>query len=455
MPYSPASLPRSFRRCPVVLALALVAGFAAPVASQELRIPAGHEDQSVDRIVAVVGDSILFMTDVEEEILRFEARGGQLPPEGEARQAFRREIVESLVNQQLLLQAAAADTTIVVTDERVEGTLRTAWDEEIARWGTETALREELQRSQGLTVTQYRAQLRDQIRRDLMVQSYLQSRRREARPVAVGDEEVEAFFQDQAEQLTRRPATVAFQQAFIQPLPGDSAMAAAAAEIERIMGLYRDGEEFEALARQYSEDPGSRQQGGDLGWFRRGDGLVREFEDAAFQLREGGMAGPVETQFGAHLIRVDRVRGAERRISHILVGAEVGSADMEAARVQAEEVRARLAEGADIREFTERQRSQGLADSVEVAREQLRQVPEAFGPLLLAASEGDVLGPVEFPMGSGQTAWGVFRVTRVRDEGAYTLDDLRPQIRERLQQEKTEERMIRDLRARIFVDIRI
>jgi peptidyl-prolyl cis-trans isomerase SurA len=445
----------SRRLFPATLGLALLAGIAAPASSQELRIPAGHEDQSVDRIVAVVGDSILFMTDVEEEILRHAARGGELPPEGPALEAFRREIVESLVNQQLLLQAAASDTTIVISDERVESTLRTAWDEEIRRWGTEAALREELQRSQGLTVTQYRAQLRDQIRRDLMVQSYIQGRRREARPVAVDEQEVEAFFQVQREQLTRRPATVAFQQVFVQPLPGDSAMAAASAEIERIMGLFRDGEDFEGLARQYSEDPGSRQQGGDLGWFRRGDGLVREFEEAAFQLREGGMAGPVETQFGAHLIRVDRVRGAERRISHILVGAEVGPGDMETAREQADEIRARLAEGTPVREFTERQRAQGIADSVEVSREQLRQVPDAFGPLLLAASEGEVLGPVEFPMGSGQTAWGVFRVTRVRDEGEYTLDDLRPQIRERLQQERAEERMIRDLRARIHVDIRI
>ncbi len=436
-----------------VLAFLLVA--AAPASAQDFRIPAGHQDQSVDRVVAVVGDSIIFMTDVEEEFLRFRSRGGQLPPEGPELQAFRREIVESLVNQQLLLQAAAADTTVVVSDERVESTLRTAWDEELRNWGTEAALREELQRSQGITVTQYRAQLREQIRRDLKVQSYLQARRREARPVAVDEAEIQAFFDAQREQLARRPATVAFQQVFVQPLPGDSAMAAASAEIERIMALFRGGEDFEALARQYSEDPGSRQQGGDLGWFRRGDGLVREFEDAAFQLREGGMVGPVETQFGAHLIRVDRIRGAERRISHILVGAEVEAGDMEGARERAEEVRARLLEGAPVREFTERQRAQGIADSVEVSREQLRQVPDAFGPLLLGATEGEVLGPVEFPMGGGQTAWGVFRVTRVREEGLYTLDDLRPQIRERLQQEKAEERMIRELRARIFVDIRI
>jgi peptidyl-prolyl cis-trans isomerase SurA len=433
----------------------LAVAASGSLAAQDLTLPAGHEDQTVDRIVAVVGDSIIFMTDVDEGILERMARGMPEPESDEVRDALRREIVEELVNEQLLLQAAARDTTVVVGDDRVESALRDAWAQEVARWGSEAALRDELERSQGLTVTQYRAQMRDELRRVLLVQSYVRGQQRSARPVAVDESEVEAYFEAQRAQLTPRPATVAFEQVFVQPAPGDSAMAAASAEVERIMGLLREGGEFESLARQYSEDPGSRQAGGDLGWFRRGDNLVREFEDAAFQLREGAMVGPVETQFGAHLIRVDRIRGAERRISHILVGAEVTEADMETARQRAEEIHARLLAGEDVGAFTDRQRTQGVADSVEVTRAQLREVPDAFGPLLLSASEGDVVGPVEFPIAEGQQAWGVFRVTRVRPEGQYTLEDLRGQIRNLLREEKAQRRMIEDLRARTYVEIRI
>ncbi|TVP43185.1 MAG: hypothetical protein EA350_14130 [Gemmatimonadales bacterium] len=443
-----------------LLLLMLLALIGAPfvpgaAAAQELRLPSGTTDQRVDRIAAVVGDSVIFMTDIEEELIRIEAQGGDIPTDPEVRTQLQRELLEGLVNQQLLLQAAARDTMIVVPDDRVETALRGAWEDEIRRWGSETALREELDRSQGLSLAQYRSRLREDIRRQILIQTFIQSQRRQARPIAVSDAEVDAFFESQRAALSRRPATMTFHQVFVQPSPGDSAMAAARAEIERILGLLRDGDDFESLARQYSADEGSRAQGGDLGWYRRGDNLVREFEDAAFGAREGMVVGPVMTQFGAHLIRVERVRGAERRIRHILIGADVTSEDLDRARARAEEIRDRMREGAPVSEFAEEKRNLPLADSLEVPTSELQSLPPALSSQLLTASEGDVVGPLEFPLGPEQPAWAVFRVVRIRDEGEYTIDDLRGQIRQRLQQERTEARMLQDLRSRTYVDIRI
>jgi len=447
-----------------VLFLIVLAVLGAPFVpraaeAQEIRLPAGATDQTVDRIVAVVGDSVIFMTDVEEELIRIAAQGGQVPTDPEGRNQARRELLEGLVNQQLLLQAAARDTMIVVPDERVEMALRGAWEDEIRRWGSETALREELDRSQGLSLSQYRGQLREDIRRQLLIQSYVQSQRRQARPIAVSDAEVDAFFESQRAALSRRPATITFHQVFVQPTPGDSAMAAATAEIERIFAMLREGQEFESLARQFSDDAGSRAQGGDLGWYRRGDGrgegLVREFEDAAFGAREGAVVGPVLTQFGAHLIRVDRIRGAERRIRHILIGADVTSEDVARARARADEVRDRMREGAPVSEFADEKRNLPIADSLEVPISELQNLPPALSSQLLAAAEGDVVGPLEFPLSPEQSAWAVFRILRVRDEGEYTVEDLRGQIRQRIQIEKAEERMLEDLRSRTYVDIRI
>ena len=446
-----------YRRWSPSLLAALLAFTVFPGAlwSQQIPIPTGLTDERVDGIVAIVGDSVIFHTDLEEQIIRLQARGTSVPADPTARDQLRRELLEGLINQQLILQAAARDTTITVSDDRVESTLRLAWDEEIRRWGTETVLRDELQRSQGLTVAQYRAQLREEIRRDILIQSYLQARRREARPVAVDEEEIRAFFEDQQTQLARRPATVTFRQIFVEPKPGEATMAPAREEIERIIGLLEEGQDFSSLARQFSQDPGSRNQGGDLGWYRRGAGLVREFEDAAFRLREGQRIGPVETQFGAHLIEVDRIRGAERRIRHILITAEVSEADQNEARQAAEDIRARLTEGASARTFTERQRTSGIPDSLEVAVEQLRQLPEPLSRALIGGASGDLVGPVEFPLGGGPPAWAIFQVIQTRPEGEYILEDLRSQIRERLQQEKLEERLIENLRTRSYVDIRI
>jgi peptidyl-prolyl cis-trans isomerase D len=83
--------------------------------------------------------------------------------------------------------------------------------------------------------------------------------------------------------------------------------AAAKRKIEELAAQLAGGADFAALAREHSEDPGSKAGGGDLGWVRRGQ-MVKDFEDALFALESGGTSGPVETEFGWHLVRLDELR---------------------------------------------------------------------------------------------------------------------------------------------------
>jgi peptidyl-prolyl cis-trans isomerase D len=83
--------------------------------------------------------------------------------------------------------------------------------------------------------------------------------------------------------------------------------AAAKGKIEDLATQLAGGADFATLAREHSEDPGSRSGGGDLGWVRRGQ-MVKDFEAALFALESGGVSGPVATEFGWHLIQLDEVR---------------------------------------------------------------------------------------------------------------------------------------------------
>src|SRR5690606_40613438 len=104
----------------------------------------------------------------------------------------------------------------------------------------------------------------------------------------------------------------------VAPRASDSARAVARERALEILDELRRGGDFEALARRHSDDPGTKDQGGNLGWFRRGD-MVPAFDSAAFSLPPGQLSGVVETNYGFHIIRVDRVRGSERQARAILI----------------------------------------------------------------------------------------------------------------------------------------
>ena len=80
--------------------------------------------------------------------------------------------------------------------------------------------------------------------------------------------------------------------------------------VEELQQKLKDGESFEDLAREYSDDPGSAKQGGDLGWVAAGE-MVKPFEDALFSMSKGEVSDVVESQFGLHLIKLDDIRTPE------------------------------------------------------------------------------------------------------------------------------------------------
>ena len=86
--------------------------------------------------------------------------------------------------------------------------------------------------------------------------------------------------------------------------------AAALAQAQQVLAQAKAGKDFGALAKQYSQDPGSAQNGGDLGWAER-SAFVKPFADALFAMKAGEITGPVKTQFGYHIIRLDEVQASK------------------------------------------------------------------------------------------------------------------------------------------------
>ena len=137
---------------------------------------------------------------------------------------------------------------------------------------------------------------------------------------------VERYAQDQL--IERTKATDDEVKAYMQRNP-EMTQDQARAKAQEIVQRVRGGEDFAALAKQYSADPVSKEQGGELGWFGHGQ-MVKQFEDAAFSLQPGQTSDVVETNYGFHIIQVEERRtqpGAngqpeeQIRARHILISA--------------------------------------------------------------------------------------------------------------------------------------
>lgn len=436
----------------ILLAILASLLLALPVRAQDAPpAPTPGGEELVDRVVAVVGDTSLLLSDVHEEIDRLRAAGQPLPSDPQGQAELFRDVLQNQVDQLVLLQAAKR-AGLEVTDRDVAPVV----EQEIAqirqRFGSEAALDAALAQS-GLTLDEYRRMRMEQNRAQAMVQRYVRQRVESAVPPVVGEEEIRRVFEARRAELGQRPATVSFRQVLIRPTASDSAKAAARRRAEEVLAEIRAGGDFEVLARRYSDDPGSKERGGDLGWFRQGT-MVRPFEAMAFALRPGDVSPVVETQFGFHVIKVEKVRGGERQARHILIRPEITDADRARAREQAEAAAAAARAGTPLSELQARYETP--ADQRAAEDVPLERLPPAYGPALQEAAVGAVVGPFELA-GAGASGgdWAVLRLTERREAGEYTLEDVRERVQRLIQEQKVMEQVVDELRDRTYVNVLI
>ena len=407
----------------------------------------------VDRLVAVVGDSAIVQTQVQEEIQRMQLGGAPVPVPGSSEyDALFDQILNRFIDRLLVLQAAARDSLLQVNDEQISQSVNEQITQLASQFGGQAQLQEALA-SEALSLAEYREILTNEQRVRQIEQVFYQSRLRDAPPVAVTEDELLERFQEARDQLEQRPKLMTIRQVVVQPTATGAAIDSARVRAEALLERITGGEDFAELAREFSNDPGTAALGGDLGWFRRGR-MVREFEEAAFSLLDGQVSDVVQTDFGFHIIRVERMRPGERNARHILITPEKTEADLGSARNIAMDVRQQAESGASMTDLYEQFSDPAAPDSITFAFEQLSEFPPAYG-MLRTASAGDLVGPLEYEMAPGESRLAVVSVIQVREAGAYTFEDLRGQLAAQLQQERQIEQIIEELRARTYIDIRM
>jgi peptidyl-prolyl cis-trans isomerase D len=209
-----------------------------------------------------------------------------------------------------------------------------------------------------------------------------------------------------------------------------------------IRGRLEAGEDFAALATELSDDPGSKAQGGDLGLFARGQ-MIAEFEEAAFNAQPGEVVGPVRTNFGYHLIRVEERRDAGS--TSFTDSQEQIRSRLLAQRAQdlAESKATELAERIDKEGLTTREALQLLADT-ETGVTFLTTPAFALEDNVPGIGRGTEFSAVAFELDQDEVSeplratagWTILRLAEVREPRIPALDDVRDEVASTVRQEK-------------------
>jgi peptidyl-prolyl cis-trans isomerase C len=289
----------------VLVAALIWLGLAGPVSAQEAKT----EDQAAtqeagaapDTPVAAVNGETISKGQLDRELAGIQgrmARQGQPVPDGALAQ-IRGQVLDQMIGEELLFQESRKQK-INVDDQKIHVQI-----DEMARSFEDKAAFDLALANAGLS----REVLTERLRRQMAIQQLIEDK------IVAGLEVVEAradeFYKANPE-IFVQPEQVRARHILIRTeAEADAAAKAEARErIDEIRRKAVEGEDFAALAKTHSQDPGSKDNGGDLGFFARGQ-MVKPFEETAFALKENEISQVVESPFGFHIIQVTGRKPAE------------------------------------------------------------------------------------------------------------------------------------------------
>jgi peptidyl-prolyl cis-trans isomerase SurA len=435
------------------LAAVVSAGLAVLGSTRAATQGRAATERPVDRIVAVVGTKPILASQVEEQLVLAQSQGAKIPEDSAGREAARRQILSQMVDEELMVQQAERDTTIKVTDQEVQDAVEQTVQNVRKQFGSISEFQSQLRAAGFVSEEEWRRWLADQQRRSILQQRLVEELKQKGklRPIPPSDGEMKDFWEANRAQQPKRPAAISFRQIVIVPKPDSAASARAEQLAESLVVALRQGANFAEVAKKYSVDSASREQGGELGWFRRGV-MVKEFEDVAFRLRPGAISDVVRTEFGYHIIQVERVQPAEILARHILIQPAISSAQTAIAKTEADSVHDALAHGAPFdtlaRTYADPNEPK-LADGLPIS-----QLPPDYTAVIGSDTVPGLKPVFEVGAGTARPRFVVFELTKRLPEGELSFDEVKDRIREALGQQLATKHYLDLLRRTTYVDVR-
>ena len=278
-----------------------------------------NQDIQIDGIAAIVGENIILKSDVSQVVgMTALQRGLDVTRDRALLEKLQGDVLSSLIDQKVILEMAKLDS-IEVNDKDVDRALEQQIETFIMRAGTEEMAETMLGQSLNDFRREYWYDMRDRLITEQYQQQLIMS-------VNINRENVVNFFTSYKDSLPRFPVTMKIRHLLIRIKPSEKSRSDAEKKINTVRERILSGESFSALAEIYSADPGSKNNGGSLGYIRRNQ-MVKEFETIAFTQKINMLSEPVETSFGFHILETTEKSGEKIKVRHILISPAITEED--------------------------------------------------------------------------------------------------------------------------------
>ncbi len=284
-----------------------------------------QQGKLIDEIIGVVGDNIILESEVEIE---FQQMQKEFPGMSDS---VKCDVLKQQIINKLMLTKAQLDS-VELSEDRVEAEL----DKRIRYFASQFGGEKAMEDFYGKTITEIKATNRDKIRNTMLVQ---ETQQKILKDVKVSPTDIKNFFDEmkREDSLPYYSAEVEIAQIIIEPKVSAQAKELALEKITELRDRILNGDNFNTLSLIYSEDKISAQNGGELGFFSRGD-MVPEFEAAAFKLKPDSISKIIETKYGYHILKLIDRKGDNINVRHILIRPQIFRSDIVAAKTKLDSI---------------------------------------------------------------------------------------------------------------------
>jgi len=303
--------------------------FILPFLILTTSIAFAQKKEKVDGVIAVVGDYIVLDSDIDQEFIQLRAQGI------DTKNITRCELFGKQLEDKLYAHQAIQDS-IVVTDAEVNSYMNEQIDAMVEQVG-----------GMDKVLTFYRKKNEEEFRSyfyDIIKMNKLtsQMQKKIIDEVSITPEEVRNFFKAiPTDEIPTFGAEMEVAQIVVKPVITEDEKKRVVEKLKEIRQEVLAGSSFFSKAVLFSEDPGSSSNGGFYKMNRK-TAFVKEFKDVAFSLGEGEISEPFETEFGYHIIMVEKIKGQEVELRHILISPKVSSQAIKDAKEKIDIIRAKI-----------------------------------------------------------------------------------------------------------------